>query len=64
MSRYRPKSGEVNRLVSSKNRAFKILKWKPIYDNKKNFTKALTETVKWYSSNLKFYESKYKIYNI
>ena len=62
--RYRPKKGEVNRLISSKTKSYKVLKWKPKYDNKKMFFQALTETVNWYSSNLKFYESKSKIYNI
>ncbi len=60
--RFRPKSGEVNRLISSKKKSKKILKWKPKYDKKEMFEKALKETIDWYFENIDLYQSKSKIY--
>lgn len=62
--RLRPKKSEVNRLLSNSAKAKKILKWKPEYDNKKNFIKALNETVAWYKKNHLLFDCKDKIYNI
>ncbi len=61
-SRNRPKRGEVNRLVSSKVKSQKLLNWKPKYDNKIMFEKALLETIQWYIENIDLYKSKSKIY--
>ncbi len=61
-TRFRPKLGEVNRLISSKKKSEKILKWKPKYDKKVMFEKALNETVDWYFKNIDLYKSKSKIY--
>ena len=33
----RPKKSEVTRLISSNTKAKKILKWKPLFGNKKGF---------------------------
>ena len=61
-SRNRPKKGEVNRLVASKVKSQKLLNWKPKYDNKIMFEKALLETIEWYIGNFNLYKSKSKIY--
>ena len=61
-SRNRPKKGEVNRLVASKVKSQKLLNWKPKYDNKIMFEKALLETIEWYIENIDLYKSKSKIY--
>ncbi len=61
-SRNRPKKGEVNRLVASKVKSKKLLNWKPKYDNKIMFEKALFETIEWYIENIDLYKSKSKIY--
>ena len=61
-SRNRPKKGEVNRLVASKVKSQKLLNWKPKYDNKIMFEKALLETIAWYIGNINLYKSKSKIY--
>ena len=60
--RHRPKPGEVNRLVSSKVKSHKILNWKPKYDKKIMFEKALLETIDWYRRNIDLYKYKSKIY--
>lgn len=60
--RFRPKPGEVNRLVSSKVKSQKILNWKPQYDKKIMFEQALLETIDWYRANLHLYKFKSKIY--
>jgi NAD dependent epimerase/dehydratase len=60
--RYRPKLGEVNRLVSSKIKSKKILNWIPKYDKKAMFEEALSETIDWYFKNISLYKSKSKIY--
>lgn len=61
-ARYRPKPGEVNRLVASKEKSQKILKWKPKYDKKIMFERALLETIEWYAKNSDIYKSKSRIY--
>jgi len=64
VTRLRPVKGEVERLLASKIKSHKILKWKSKYDNKKMFKIALSETVKWYQHNLKFFKDKSGFYNI
>ena len=48
--RYRPKPGEVNRLVSSKTKSQNILKWKPKYDKKILINEA-NLFCDWYAKN-------------
>ncbi len=63
-NRIRPKSSEVDRLICSNKKAKKILKWKPSYNGKSGFKRALEETIDWFSrkENLKLYKSN--IYNV
>ena len=53
---------KVNRLVSSKTKSQNILKWKPKYDKKIMFEKALSETIDWYRTKIDLYKFKCKIY--
>ena len=49
--RVRPKKSEVVRLLGSNKKAIKLLKWKPIYNNVKQFRLALVDTVSWYNKS-------------
>jgi len=49
--RLRPKNSEVRRLNCNSNKAYKILKWKPKFVQKKGLIKALEFTIKWYKEN-------------
>ncbi|MDA9717299.1 GDP-mannose 4,6-dehydratase, partial [Candidatus Pelagibacter sp.] len=49
--RVRPKKSEVVRLLGSNKKAIKLLKWKPIYNNVKQFRLALKDTVSWYNKS-------------
>ena len=62
--RIRPKKSEGTRLISSNAKAKKILKWKPIFSNKKGFNLGLKKTLDWFKNpkNLKYYKSN--IYNL
>jgi len=62
-NRMRPKKSEVTRLISSNTKAKKILKWKPLFGNKKGFDLGLKKTMEWFKNpqNLKHY--KLNIYN-
>jgi dTDP-glucose 4,6-dehydratase len=62
--RIRPKNSEVFRLLSSNNKATKLLKWKPKYNGLAGFKKALKKTIEWYSvqDNLKKFNEN--VYNI
>lgn len=58
--RVRPSKSEVNKLISSNEKAKKLLKWKPKYNLKSGFKKGLEETIQWFSKNenLQHYKSK------
>ena len=55
--RLRPKTSEVNRLLSSNNKAKKLIKWQPKYSGKSGFKKGLLKTIEWFSqpNNLSIY---------
>ena len=62
--RFRPKNSEVFILLSSNNKATKLLKLKPKYSGLAGFKRALKKTIEWYSvpENLKkFNENSYNI---
>ena len=49
--RIRPKKSEVVRLLGSNRKAYKLLKWKPVYNNIKLFRLALKDTISWYNKD-------------
>ena len=49
--RVRPNKREVIRLLGSNKKASKLLRWKPIYNNVKQFRLALVKTVSWYNKS-------------
>ena len=63
-TRQRPKKSEVYRLVASNTKAKKLLKWKPIYDNKVSFANAMQETIDWYSDPENLEKFKSNLYNL
>ena len=64
LKRKRPKKSEVYRLVASNVKAKKLLKWKPVYDNKASFTNAIQETITWYSDPENLEKFKSNLYNL
>ena len=61
--RIRPKNSEVYRLFASNKKAKKLLDWKPKYNGREGFKKALKLTIEWYKKNKEFRytSSKYNI---
>ena len=59
-NRIRPKKSEVMRLLASNEKAKKLLKWKPIFSNKKGLKEGLKKTIKWFNSqkNLRHYKTR------
>ena len=61
----RKRVSELNKLRGSNKKIFKLTGWKPKFSSKRNFSKALIETYKWFSDpkNLKNYKNvtKYHI---
>jgi dTDP-D-glucose 4,6-dehydratase len=49
--RIRPKNSEVKYLQCDNSKCSKLLKWKPKYQNKKNFYEALKITINFYKGN-------------
>jgi NAD dependent epimerase/dehydratase len=49
--RIRPNKSEVVRLLGSNRKAYKLLKWKPVYNNIKLFRLALKDTISWYNKD-------------
>ena len=64
LKRKRPKKSEVYRLVASNIKAKKLLKWKPVYDNRASFTNAIQETITWYSDPENLEKFKSNLYNL
>lgn len=62
--RIRPKNSEVFRLLSSNNKATKLLKWKPKYNGLVGFKKALKKTIEWYSAQENLKKFNENVYNI
>tara|TARA_B100000315_G_C14505357_1_gene554343 strand:- start:44 stop:1030 length:987 start_codon:yes stop_codon:yes gene_type:complete len=48
--RIRPSKSEVNRLLGSNKKALRILNWKPKYQSRISFRKALKDTINWYKN--------------
>ena len=46
--RIRPEKSEVERLFCDNSKALQFLDWKPLYNNKLNFSKGIKETINWY----------------
>ena len=49
--RLRPKKSEVSHLLADNNKIYKIIGWKPKYNNYKKITIALNKTYKWFKAN-------------
>ena len=62
--RIRPKNSEVFKLVSSTEKAKKILHWKSKYRNIDGLKKGLKKTIDWFSNTKNIAKYKYNIYNI
>lgn len=62
--RTRPKDSEVERLWAENKKAKALLDWQPEYAGKAGFTRALDETITWFTQadNLRHY--KHGIYNV
>ncbi len=50
-NRLRPEKSEVDRLIGSYKKSENLLKWKPGYVTKKDFSIALQKTISWYENN-------------
>ena len=62
--RLRPKKSEVNKLLSKKTKAKKILKWKPKFSGKIGFFNGLKKTIKWFEKNKNLLKNQSDSYNV
>ena len=62
--RKRPLRSEVNRLLSNNKKAFKLLKWKPKYQNQSGLIIGIKKTIEWFSRDENLEKYKADLYNI